>query len=953
MRRVAANSGGVRLRAVIFCFSLTVLIPSAPAAKEDAAEPPAQAGTARDIIFRADTAYNNKRYQEAVAGYERFIEDFGSSSEALSFLAHVRYNVAASLLQLQKYADAIEAVDDALKVKDMGAPQKEDLLFWKAIALLQSESFEEAVKVLGDFRKTYPNSARRQDAELLTGTALLAGDERAEALKYFSDIRTKVKNHPHASRATVLELHCLIEEGKDEEALDLLAEIGPDMGTKINQLATFQSLALSLGGKFLDEDRPRDAIRALQNIWPRDRLIAHQKRKLEEIKQRLAAIESSAKPDIFARANEKQMLREVEKELANLEKIPSFDASVRFRLATAFHSQDRYYECAMLLDDMLREMEADDVVEKASMSSLQSWMATERYDKAIDSSLVFEEKFPSSKSLPLVLYLRGTAQQKADKHEDAIATFSALREKFEDSEQAPRALFMTGFTQLLAERNEEAAESFRLFQEKYPKHELAEPANYWRGSALAFAKKFPEAREILGAHEEKFPEGSLRAAAMFRQAYCAQSMKDYALAEAELKNYLKKFPQGEESAEARLLLGDALLAQAKSDEGKEVYSSIKPESGRFYEDAQFKLAKVLKLEEKYDELRALMQQYMDAYPRSPRAAEALLQIGQSYRKEEQPEKAVEAYWKAIEEWGNDAQSAAVEEMFLALDRHYKGESEKRDYQARLRELREKARDDGQDILAVRCVWALARGVKKSDPDLSSALLREAAALAKPEQTSPLILADCAEALLLTSAEKTDAPESAERRAAAAQLYRDLLKWHPRAAQKDKALAALAKVALDAGDTETAMEYYDRLERDTPWSSLMGEVLTTRAGIELEAGNKDKAVEAYTRLLAAENVPTKLKAKALLSLGEIEMSRQRPQMAIPYYQRIYVLYGKWRDTVAQAYLRSGEAFEQLNDTEAARKTYEELANSEDLGSLPQAQTAREKLKKFTPAAPSAS
>ena len=104
---------------------------------------------------------------------------------------------------------------------------------------------------------------------------------------------------------------------------------------------------------------------------------------------------------------------------------------------------------------------------------------------------------------------------------------------------------------------------------------------------------------------------------------------------------------------------------------------------------------------------------------------------------------------------------------------------------------------------------------------------------------------------------------------------------------------------------------------------------------------------YTRLLAAENVPSKLKAQALLSLGEIEMSRQRPQTAIPYYQRIYVLYGKWRDTVAQAYLRSGEAFEQLDDKEAARKTYEELANSEDLGSLPQAQTAREKLKKFAP------
>lgn len=935
----------MRLCAAIFCFSLAVLTARVLAA-EEAAAPPAEAGTARDIIFRADAAYNNKRYQEALAGYEKFVGDFGSSSEAQPFMAHVRYNLVASLMQLQKYDDAIEAVDEAAKIKDMGERQKEDLLFWRAIALLQSESFEEAVKVLVEFRQTYPASERRRDAELLNGTALMAGGQRAEALKFFSDIR-KVKGHPHAGRATVLELHCLIEESKDKEALDLLAETGPDMDLKINQLATFQTLALSLGGKFLDEGKPREAIRALQNIWPRERLIAHQQRKLDEIKQRLAALESSQKPDIFARTHQKQMLREVEKELANLEKIPSFDASVRFRLATAFHAQDRYRECAMLLDDMLRQMQPDAVVEKASMSALQSWMAIERYDKAIEASQVFEEHFPSSKSLPLVFYLRGTAQQKADKYDDAIATFLALREKFPESEQAPRAFFMTGFTQLLAEQNEESAETFRQFQEKYPKHELAEPANYWRGSALAFAKKFPEAREVLGAHAEKFPQGNLRAPAAFRQAYCAQSMKDYALAETELKDYLKKFPQGEENAEARLLLGDALLTQAKSDEGKEVYASITPESGRFHEDAQFKLAKVLKLEEKYGELRDLMRKYMDAHPRSPRAAEALLQIGQSYRKEEQPEKAVEAYWKAIGEWGNDPAAAAVEEMVLALDRYYKGESEKRDYHARLRALREKAAGENQDVLAVRCVWALARSVKKLDPALSGALLREAAALAKPEQTSPLILADCAEALLAGSAENAGSPESAERRARAAQLYRDLLKWYPRATQKDKALASLAKVALDAGDTAGAMQYYDRLERDTPWSSLMGEVLTTRAGIELEAGNNDKAVEAYTRLLAAENVPSKLKAQALLALGEIEMARQRPQMAVPYYQRIYVLYGKYRETVAQAYLRSGEAFEQLKDTEAARKTYEELANSEDLGSLPQAQTAREKLKKVSP------
>jgi len=941
----------VRLYAAICCFSLAILIAPAPAAKEEA-PPAAEVGTARDVIFRADTAYNNKRYEEAVAGYRKFLTDFGSSDEAAPFLAHVRYNLVAGLLQLQKYSEAVEAIEEARQLKDMGAKQKEDLAFWAGVALLQSNNYEDAHKALTSFRNEFPQSSRRPDAELLTATALLAGGNHEEAAKVFSAIR-KAPKHPHAGRAAVLELHCLIETGKDQEALTLLAEEGPTMSSRIHQVATFQTLALGLGEKLLEEDKPRDAVRALQNIWPRERLIAHQRRNLEETKQKLEALERSPNPDVFARAQAKQLVREIEKELANLEKIPSFDASVRFRMATAFHRQDRYRECALLLDDMLRQMKPDAVVEKATLSALQSWMAIERYDRAIESTKLFETNFPGSKSLPLVLYLRGTAQQKADSYNDAIETFTALREKFPECEQAPRAFFMTGFTQLLADRNEEAAETFRQFEEKYPKHELAEPANYWRGSALAFAKKFPEAREVLGAHGQKFPKGNLSGPAEFRRAYCAQSMKDYAVAEGELKEFLKKFPEGEENAEARILLGDALLAQAKSDEGKEAYKSVKPESGRLHEDAQFKLAKVLKLEEDYDGLRALMQQYLEANPRSPRAAEALFQIGQSWRKQDKPDKAIEDYWKAIGERGNDDQAFAIEDMLLALDRFYKGESEKRDYQARLRALREKSHAEKQDVLAVRCIWALARSVKKSDPALSAALLREASALAEAERTSPTILADCAEAQLAAAGAGSSPDESAARLASAAQTYRDLLKWHPRAAQKDKALAALAKIAAGAGDTATALSYYDRIERDTPWSSLMGEVLTARAEIEMKAGRTDKAVEAYTRLLAAENVPSKLKAQALLALGEIELSRERPQVAIPYYQRIYVLYGKWRDTVAQAYLRSGEAFEQLKDAEAARKTYEELAASEDLGSLPQAQIARDRLKKFAPKDQSAS
>jgi TolA-binding protein len=511
---------------------------------------------------------------------------------------------------------------------------------------------------------------------------------------------------------------------------------------------------------------------------------------------------------------------------------------------------------------------------------------------------------------------------------------------------------MQGFTQLLAERNDEAAELFGQFPAKYPDHELGEPAAYWHGSALAFAKKFPEAREVLAALPGKYPKGVLHGPAAFRHAYSAQSMRDYETAEKELKAYLKEYPDGAENTEARILLGDALLAQAKSDEGKEVYTGVPVGAGRFHEDAQFKLAKVLKLEEDHEGLRELMRKFLAQYPNSPRSAEALFLIGTAWRQEDQPDKAKEEYWAAIKKFGNDPKAYAVEDLFLGLERLYKGESEKLDYLAELRALRALAEQEKQPVLNVRTIWALAQAVKKSDPALSQALLREASVLADAPTTSSAALADCAQAQMLAAAEQKDSAEASRRQELASSLYRDMLKWHPRAPQKDKALGALAKMALERNDTQTALDYYARIERDTPWSPLMGDVLLTRARLEVEGDRLDEAADSYTRLLAVENVSGKLKAQALLALGELEMQRNQPAKAIPYYQRIYILYGKWREAVAKAYLRSGDAFEQINDLEAARKTYEELANSEDLASLPEAESAREKLKKL-PAAPEGS
>jgi TolA-binding protein len=929
--------------------ALRIILPAVLASlcgAADARDDAPQAGTARDLIIKADRAYNEKRPAEAVAGYQAFLRDFGASEEARPDLPHVRYNLAAALMQTQKFDAAVAAIGEAQEFDELSPEKKENLAFWRGVAVLQLGDNEEALAALDDFIGRFPRSRRREDAALMAATALMVGGKTKEAAGRLSALRGNPES-VHRGRAAVLELHSLLEAGQNEAALELIAAEAPRQ-ERLTQIATFQTLALGLGGKYLEDEKPREAIRALQAVWPHARLVAHQQRRLEEVRERLADLELRPSPDIFERSQARQVAREVGEELKNLEKIPSFDASVRFRLASAFHQQGRFRECALLLDDMLHGMPPDPVVEQASLTALQSWMALGRYDKAAGSAERFAGRFPRSKQLPLVLYLQGVARQQAREYDAAQAVFRGVVEKFPSSEQAPRAFFMQAFTQLLAENNEEAAELFAVFRKKYPDDELGESAAYWQGSALAFSKKFPEARAVLAALPAEYPQGALLGPAAFRHAYCAQSMREYGMAEEELKAYLREYPDGEESAEARILLGDALLAQAKSDEGKEVYAAVPPEAGRFHEEAQFKLAKVLRLEEDYGGLRALMQSYLEKYPNSPRAAEALFLIGTAWRQEDQRDKAKEEYWAAIRRFGHNPDAHSVEDLFLALSRLYQGEAEKLDYLADLRTLRAQAEAEDQTVLTVRTIWALAQAVKKSDPGLSQALLREASVLVAPAETSPAVMSDCAEAQILAAAAEADPSEATRRRELAAGLYRDLLKWHPRAPQKDQALGALAKLALEQDDVQTALDYYARIERDVPWSPLMGDVLSTRARLEVAEGRLDEAVDSYTRLLGAGNVPGKLKAQALLALGELEMQRNQPTKAIPYYQRIYILYGKWRDAVAQAYLRSGEAFEQINDLEAARRTYEELANSEDLASLPEAEQAREKLKKFAPA-----
>jgi len=899
--------------------------------------------TAQEYVTTAERLYLDGKFAEAGAMFQKFLDDYGKSPEAAGAIRGIRFRHAMTFVHQKKFAEALEPLESALAQQPpLQTSELQELTFWLGVAHLEEKDFPAARDALEKFlamfppatlknpasSAQYPAAMKIPEARLLIGSAWILEEKFAEAAAYYAALEGQLAPE-NRSRAVVLRLYSLLQDNQNDEAMRLVESEFPRL-SDLAQLVTFQSLTLELGNRWLEAGEYRKAIFCLQRVWSSDRLLKHQEEKLEDLESRLKAAEADPRSDPYAKLLLGQLSQKVQREIDQFSKIPSFDAALRLRLATAYLAMGRHREAALILEDMLGRLPADPLVEKASLSLIQTWFEIERWPKVREAAAAFRKKFPTSASAPLSLYLEGLAAQKESAFDASLAALDAILEDHPDSDLAPRALFMKGFTLLLAERNAEAVAQFEKFPGQFPGHELAEAAAYWLGMGLSLDKQFDKARSAMDDYLKAHKSGAFAGSAHFRKAYCAQQMENYPSSIRELRAYLKNFPGHEHASEARILLGDALMNEGKMEEGLAVLKDIPSSDTRFYEEGVFKSAKALKLMEEYDRLLALMAGFQKTSPQSPRVAEAVSLAGWVFRQRNDPGQARKLYWDAIREHGSNPAVRSVDDLFPALARLYP-KDEQEAYLALLGDLQRRAEKSGDNVLAMRTLWARGAALRKSKPEEARALFLRANALSNVQTTNPLLLADFAQALA----------DSGDPGASAA-LFRDLIKWNPRAPQKDRALASIAFAALEKGDEEEAMKLFDRFQKEIVGSREAARILLARAALEEQRGRKAEAKASLEALLALETASGKEKSEALFRIGQIHLRGGKPALAIPYFQRIYVMHGRWRDWVAKAYLSSGEAFEKLKDTDSARRTYQELCLKEDLKDFQETSDARRRL-----------
>ncbi len=908
-------------------------------------QPVAQDGLTADAAFgEAQRLFNEKKYSEAAAVYSKFREDYGQSAEAQTAVRNSLYPLAYCYVALKDFPRAVPAITEAIAATPPLPPERIlELQFWLGVANFQTKDAAAAREALEKFltladegraknplfKKQNPISAHTQEARLIAASTWLIEGKNREAADHFAKLMPQLEKEDRG-RAVIYQLYALQECADDEAALQVVNAEYPRMES-IPQIISFQMLIFKLGDRFLERGEFRKAIQCLQKVWPRERLLKHQEERLGLWEQKLKAAELNSLADPSAKTFAARLIEDVRREMEGFKKAPDFDTACQFRLAMAYLRMERYREAALIMENMASELPINELNEQASLNVIRCWNALESWPKSITAAENFAKLFPNSKFLPQVLYMEGEACRSALQYEKAVEIFDHLATTFPKDDFGSRGRFLKAFALLQAEKNMESAAAFVDFSNQFPTHELVDDADYWLGMSWAFDKQYEKALHAMDAYLEKHKKGIHRGAAVYRKAYCYQQMGKFGTAIDELHDYLEKYPGEPENGEARVLLGNALMNEGFMDDAFDVFRAIPESDKKLHDEGIFRTADGLKAMDEKEKYRALMQGYIAKNPMSPRVAEAITNLGWYYRQSDQIDKARDIYWQAITEHGNNPDIRSVEELFPALARLYRSPEETLQYQARLGDMASEAQTSKKHTLLMRILHAQSKSVLKTDPAQSRALLLEASKYADVTKTSPVLLVDFANALLESGQDKSGED-----------LLRDTLRWNPRAMQKDHILSSLGDLELRHGKEKAALDYYTRFEKESLGSPIFGETMLKQAKLLKKRGNNAETLRVLDAVLAFPSAKGQEKAEALVTIGDIHLANGKPEMAIPYYQRVYVMHGRWKPWVAKAYLRSGEAFEKIKDTTSARKTYQELVSNPDLAEFPETATANEHL-----------
>jgi len=909
--------------------------------------------TLLDIVTIARVRLQKSDFSGAVDPLEEAIKRLNGTADERKkvLLQKCRFQLARAYNKLGKIKESLTLLETYLN----NSPRPDESLALRIMAqnLFDSKDWPKIEKVarrLLALPSQKLTRADRLDANLMLGQALFKQSKWKESIAPLEYAVNNSKDHDSRRVIQIMIIHALVESKNWPVLYTWIPRVyRTDAKYDITLNLTIMKAAKS---RFDAGEKERlNALLLYRMVLPRERLLWFSNKKIRKLRDKLAHSDSRKKP--LTRYERKQLIAQIEdvqKLIIQVQELPPYEDEVALRIGQIYRQKKRYWEGYVLFEHLYKSKPGTEISDAAIIelaTTLYDLNEIERAEKLITGYL---DKHIKGRSAPTLLSLlvRWNLEHKQIKK---LLSYRKYLDALPDSEDKDKQVvlsnlhYMMGFGCLYADQYAESADQFETIIEKYPKSEQIASAYYFKGLALMMQMKYAAAVDAFKAYIEKFKSDEYYEPAQFRLAVCLFGLEKYEEAEKKYTEFIEKYPANNFISEAYSMRGDIRAAKDSSikgnenalDEAIEDYKMgfKKAVTKRQADYAVFRAAEVYLLEERYQEIIDFMNYYLKERGDKADVSKAVYWIGKAEIANNQIDRAIAAYVKAIFDFGNNRQLDGVDKISRELvgiaDHRLDAEGRKK---LLLRiELKSKSIEPDEKTLKIRIKTLLAalQG-KESLEKLGLELLKTEKDLDLVPPTGLGLMCDAA-------VETKDLKEI-ER------LYDYFTKNHPDSSELWKAYRAKAyqltiqkqynKVLLMI---DTALNNYGP-ESYMDWAQIM------KARTLFSMKKYEEARKSYELVLTVSAWRGPIFAEAMYGIGKCYEIQKQYKKAHIFYQRTYLLYKalgpKW---AAKAYLDEAKVLLELDETKEAIKAWKRMLKDPYMKGLKEREEAEKLLKKY--------
>ena len=906
----------------------------------------APADDAPEVLYSNGlNAFNGGDYASAVTAFQRLIQLFGNEPSLQREIESVFYALGCTLYNQNKYTEAIATFADYAK-RFPQAKFVDEALFRTASAHQFLEAYDEAIKAYQQVIAQFPQSAFTEDSAYQIAVCRIVQERSGDAISALEDFIRNFPNSEFFAQAKVYLARAYFQANKMQEALDTLASV-QDVTRSLDHLVYANFLAIEIGDAAFDNTDYDMALRAYRRVRTKNSLLKLQTDLAQRAQAQLAALlrQPIDPAQVQARFRQERRLRHmlggIQDTLTKLQGMPEYDSGLFHRIGRCFYAVDRFWEARVAFTRVVAEAQDPVVKEAGHYDLILALNRLRRFPELIAEAdrylAVFgkDEKLIKSERVPSVGFMKGEAFVNQEEFEQAEKEMDGLLAAYPGHAQKTRIEFYRALSIAMQERYEESIALFRAWLKEHPNDaSLVPEVQYWLPVAMYYNGQFEESLPLFADYAARYPMSVYAPEAAYRAALCKYSLEQFEHSAADLAAWIEQHPDHVFRWEAMVTRGDACAAAGLLDDARQAYRGVTAAAGAFHFFALKQLVKVYKAldtEQDYREMATVFSDFVRDNPNSPNAVEAAYEAGWALRQLKRSDDARRLYWGMLERHGDNRTwqgFGPILDDLRALYADQPVDTLTRDAQA----AEGKARAVGRYTLVSRLVFAQMRWDRR-DPGQAAA---EIARRFPIEQLDAETLAYVGENLV----------RHGDRAQGLVYLER-LLKDFPDSPLAPVAYARRAEAALATGGITNALADAVLAIEKTYDPTLLIEATFTRASALQALGRHEEAIADYSAVVANRISPRPLKPRALLGLGARHEAAGDFRKAIPFYQRVYVMYRAYTQDVAQAYLRSGAAFERIKDRDAAGKTYREMLEMDSLSGRPELEEARARLAKLGP------